>query len=46
MNLPDRALAFARAAHGEQKRKYTGNPYIEHPIRGCSSSKRREGLKK
>lgn len=33
MNLPDRALAFARAAHGEQKRKYTGNPYIEHPIR-------------
>lgn len=33
MNLPDRALAFARVAHGEQKRKYTGNPYIEHPIR-------------
>ena len=33
MNLPDRALAFATAAHGEQKRKYTGNPYIEHPIR-------------
>lgn len=33
MNLEDRALAFARAAHGEQKRKYTGNPYIEHPIR-------------
>lgn len=33
MNLTDRALAFARAAHGEQKRKYTGNPYIEHPIR-------------
>lgn len=33
MNLPDRALAFARAAHGEQKRKYTDNPYIEHPIR-------------
>lgn len=33
MNLPKRALAFATAAHGEQKRKYTGNPYIEHPIR-------------
>lgn len=33
MNLEDRALAFARTAHGEQKRKYTGNPYIEHPIR-------------
>lgn len=33
MNLEDRALAFATAAHGEQKRKYTGNPYIEHPIR-------------
>ena len=32
-SLEDRALAFARAAHGEQKRKYTGNPYIEHPIR-------------
>lgn len=33
MNLEDRALAFATAAHGEQKRKYTGAPYIEHPIR-------------
>lgn len=33
MNLEDRALAFSTAAHGEQKRKYTGNPYIEHPIR-------------
>lgn len=32
-SLEDRALAFARAAHGEQKRKYTDNPYIEHPIR-------------
>lgn len=25
-------LDFARVAHGEQKRKYTGAPYIEHPI--------------
>ncbi len=33
MNLTEKALAFATAAHGEQKRKYTGAPYIEHPIR-------------
>lgn len=25
-------LAFATKAHGEQKRKYTGEPYITHPI--------------
>lgn len=25
-------LEFARRAHGEQRRKYTGAPYIEHPI--------------
>ena len=27
------ALDFARNAHGEQQRKYTHEPYIEHPIR-------------
>ena len=25
-------LKFATAAHGDQKRKYTGDPYINHPI--------------
>ena len=25
-------LEFATAAHGDQKRKYTGDPYINHPI--------------
>jgi (p)ppGpp synthase/HD superfamily hydrolase len=25
-------IAFATAAHGEQKQKYTGVPYIEHPL--------------
>lgn len=27
------ALEFARTAHGEQQRKYTKEPYIEHPKR-------------
>lgn len=45
MNLPDRALAFATAAHGEQKRKYTGNPYIEHPIRVAQLVKEAGGTK-
>lgn len=27
-----RALQFATNAHGDQVRKYTGVPYIEHPI--------------
>lgn len=32
--LVDRALAFARAAHESvnQRRKYTGEPYVTHPI--------------
>ncbi|SFZ86671.1 HD domain-containing protein [Devosia enhydra] len=32
--LEERALAFATAAHGaiDQRRKYTGEPYIVHPI--------------
>ena len=28
-----RAIEFATVAHKEQKRKYTGEPYILHPIR-------------
>ena len=28
----DDVLKFATAAHGDQKRKYTGEPYIVHPI--------------
>jgi (p)ppGpp synthase/HD superfamily hydrolase len=31
MNI-DEAIAFAALAHGGQKRKYTGEPYIVHPI--------------
>lgn len=27
-----KALEFAKIAHGEQKRKYTNEPYINHPI--------------
>jgi (p)ppGpp synthase/HD superfamily hydrolase len=27
-----RVADFARAAHGDQIRKYTGEPYIEHPL--------------
>ena len=30
--LVQRALEFATLAHGVQKRKYTGAPYIVHPI--------------
>lgn len=34
MNLEERALAFAKAAHEsiDQRRKYTNEPYIVHPI--------------
>lgn len=31
-DLVERALAFATKAHGSQKRKYSGDPYIVHPI--------------
>ena len=30
--LIDFAYEYAKEAHGEQKRKYTGEPYIEHPV--------------
>jgi (p)ppGpp synthase/HD superfamily hydrolase len=31
-HIVDRALAFATIAHGDQKRKYSGEPYIVHPV--------------
>jgi len=30
--LIDHAYSFARDAHGDQVRKYTGEPYITHPL--------------
>lgn len=30
--LIDFAYEFARDAHGDQERKYTGDPYITHPV--------------
>lgn len=30
--LIERAYLFAKNAHGDQKRKYTGEPYIVHPV--------------
>jgi (p)ppGpp synthase/HD superfamily hydrolase len=32
LSIPARALIFALHAHEGQKRKYTGEPYIVHPI--------------
>lgn len=31
-NRLDKAIEFATRAHGAQKRKYTGEPYVTHPI--------------
>ena len=31
-SLVERALSFATLAHGDQRRKYTGELYIVHPI--------------
>jgi (p)ppGpp synthase/HD superfamily hydrolase len=31
-NLLAKAIQFAVTAHGEQKRKYTGEPYVTHPL--------------
>ncbi|MFD1079593.1 HD domain-containing protein, partial [Longispora fulva] len=31
--MEEEALEFARNAHASQLRKYTGESYIEHPIR-------------
>ncbi len=30
--LEERAYEFAKKAHGDQKRKYTEEPYIHHPV--------------
>lgn len=30
--LIDSAYEFAKVSHGDQKRKYTGEPYINHPV--------------
>lgn len=32
MDIVTKALIFATKAHGAQQRKYTGEPYIVHPI--------------
>tara|TARA_B100001057_G_scaffold384627_1_gene391159 strand:+ start:2533 stop:3033 length:501 start_codon:yes stop_codon:yes gene_type:complete len=32
MTKLDKAIKFATKAHGSQKRKYTGEPYVTHPI--------------
>lgn len=48
----DRALAFAQAAHAGQVRKFTGEPYIVHPVsvaallrgRGCDDELVAAGL--
>jgi len=31
-NFLAKAIQFAVTAHGEQKRKYTGEPYVTHPL--------------
>lgn len=36
----DQIVAFAEKAHGEQKRKYTPENYIAHPIRVMNTCKR------
>lgn len=38
--LVQRAYVFAKRAHGEQRRKYTGLPYMVHPVTVCSLVKR------
>lgn len=32
MDRLEQSIAFATRAHGSQKRKYTGEPYVTHPI--------------
>lgn len=32
IDLVTRAILFAQEAHGDQKRKYTGEPYWNHPL--------------
>ena len=35
----EKVKRFAALAHGEQKRKYSGEPYIQHPIRVMETCK-------
>tara|TARA_R110002126_G_scaffold211082_1_gene357605 strand:+ start:897 stop:1418 length:522 start_codon:yes stop_codon:yes gene_type:complete len=44
-DLVVRARTFARLAHGSQKRKYTGEPYIVHPIEVSEIVARHNGSK-
>lgn len=37
--MEEEALKFALEAHGEQQRKFTGEPYIEHPKRVAETVK-------
>jgi guanosine-3',5'-bis(diphosphate) 3'-pyrophosphohydrolase len=32
MELPQQIRDFAEKVHGNQKRKYSGRPYIVHPV--------------
>jgi (p)ppGpp synthase/HD superfamily hydrolase len=43
--LYDIVLKFATESHGEQKRKYTGEPYITHPIAVAELVEKAEGDK-
>lgn len=43
MTITQRALIFATRAHSGQVRKYTGGPYIEHPI-AVAAAVERAGL--
>ncbi|MFK5893155.1 MAG: HD domain-containing protein [Pseudomonadota bacterium] len=38
-----KALAFAKKSHKGQKRRYSGNDYVEHPIRVCNLVARTDG---
>ena len=44
-NLVQKALKFAKNAHKKQTRKYTGEPYIVHPISVASIVKKVGGSK-
>jgi len=43
MNLYTQALVFAAKAHGAQQRKYTGAPYITHPVAVAETVRRVHG---
>ena len=40
MSLVKEAREFAKVAHASQKRKYTGTPYADHPIRVAEEAER------